>query len=145
MSNISMPAQSLRIPLEELQTLIEKATCFIASKQNPDGSFESFSSIHPDNLSTGKRRLTTFQTSLILGALSDIAQTNQEANAICKRAAHFLLQEKSENWSWNYWSQKSMEAKTMPYPDDLDDTFLALSALHRFDKKLVGPKGLAAT
>lgn len=56
---------------------------------------------------------------------------------------HFLLQQKSDHWSFNYWSRDSREAKEMPYPDDLDDTFVTLAALYGHDPNLYDGSVLA--
>lgn len=62
---------------------------------------------------------------------------------IRKRAADFLCGEKSEQWSFNYWARSSEERKTMPYPDDLDDTFVALAAIYSYDPNRITGEALA--
>ena len=49
---------------------------------------------------------------------------------IASRAATFLIEQRSPHWSWNYWVRGSADSDKLPCPDDLDDTFAALEALH---------------
>lgn len=60
-----------------------------------------------------------------------------------ENAAQFLLAEKSGQWTFNYWSHAAPERKTMPYPDDLDDTFAALAALYGYNPKIIDGAVLA--
>ena len=39
------------------------------------------------------------------------------------------------------WDRKTKEHVTMPYPDDLDDTFAALAALQQYDPRIIGGEG----
>lgn len=72
---------------------------------------------------------------LMLGALSRVeTPTNKK---ITNGLADFLLQQKSPNWSFNYWAVGSPQNKTMPYPDDLDDTFCALIGLYSHNPDLI--------
>ena len=62
-------------------------------------------------------------------------------------AVKFLLLEKSERWSFNYWARnKSHQSRVPypPYPDDLDDTFAALAALMRHDQSLIDARAFSA-
>jgi|GEM_PF-2502493 len=83
---------------------------------------------------------STFTTSLTLCRLSDVRNTFSDnptilnaLDEVVQPAIDFLLSQKSPAWTWNYWLRDSIESTTFPYPDDLDDTFVALSAitLHR--------------
>lgn len=53
------------------------------------------------------------------------------------KIVRFLLNERSKNWSFNYWVKDSKEYEAMPYPDDLDDTFCALSGLFLAENSLI--------
>jgi hypothetical protein len=55
----------------------------------------------------------------------------------------FLLKNRSENGSLNYWSRDFVVPEKLRYPDDLDDTFCALSALKLYDEKIVDGELLA--
>jgi hypothetical protein len=63
---------------------------------------------------------------------------------IRSNAASFLLREKKKNWSFNYWARGAKERESMPYPDDIDDTFNALAALMRYDHTIIDGEALAA-
>jgi hypothetical protein len=123
---------------------------YLHHAQRKDGGFSSATS--SDFMSREKQtRTTTFFTSLILNSLNSACKQSlvapsdlRKLNAVRRRAATFLLNEKSENWSWNYWSRTSLEAKEIPYPDDLDDTALAVRALHGYDVSTVPPAALAS-
>ncbi|MES2224537.1 MAG: hypothetical protein V4478_00955 [Patescibacteria group bacterium] len=97
---------------------------FIASQQQGNGSFLS-----------DQGKPTTFYTSLICTAVSDSAMRD--------KAARFLLSQLSNASSCNYWQRGSDEEASVPYPDDLDDTALALLAIHSFQPELVTETHLA--
>lgn len=48
-----------------------------------------------------------------------------------------LMSEKSSNNSFNYWLKSSNKYKNEPYPDDLDDTFCALSVIYGYNQKYI--------
>jgi hypothetical protein len=85
-------------------------------QQQENGSF----------ISSNDKRVT-FYAALIVCCLKKI-HTEQSTN-IKNSAIEFLLQQKSEQWSYNYWHRNSNESITTSYPDDLDDTFNALLAI----------------
>lgn len=84
----------------------------------------------------------TFLTSLILTCLNNLESTPQLDN-IKRQALDFLLNQKSAFWSFNYWKRDSKKNKSLPYPDDLDDTFCALAAINGFDDRLLDGEALA--
>jgi hypothetical protein len=136
-----MADSSFGLSKSHIQDAIETGANRLASLQEADGSFPSLST---DNspMKGGRTVQTTFFTSLILLALSDIPASG--AVIACKqKAARFLLSQKSEHMSWNYWARDSKDAKRFPYPDDLDDTFCALAALYKYDKSLIDGSVLA--
>ena len=66
---------------------------------------------------------------------------------IRKAAARFLFSEKTEQWSFNYWTRRRAESAEVPYPpypDDLDDTFAAIAALARHDSAAIDGHALSA-
>ncbi|HZE87391.1 MAG TPA: hypothetical protein VE090_04255 [Methylomirabilota bacterium] len=109
-------------------TVITKGIAHLVHLQKRDGGFLSWSSPNQELFIQKKIYHTTFTTSLILLALTGMEETAQ-IKKLKEKATNFLLAQKSAQWSWNYWARGSLEAKTMPYPDDLDDTFCALAAL----------------
>lgn len=121
--------------------IVERELTYLLSLQQRDGSFLSLSSSSPQFTSSITYQ-TTFTTSLILLALHDLPDSAL-LSQIRKRAVNFLLSQKSEHWSWNYWARGAQQAKDLPYPDDLDDTFCALAALFHYDPLLLDGKALA--
>lgn len=122
--------------MKSITKTLENGIAYLASQQQIDGNFVSYSSQKKDDFSKSNIYKTTFFTSIILHLLNSLPE-NHETTEIKKRAAHFLLQNKSANWSWNYWARDAEEYMSLPYPDDLDDTFCALTALYEYDKTLI--------
>jgi len=120
---------------------IAKAVDFIGSLQEPNGSFPTRTSVYPDNFDNATVCRSNFATSLISLSLSLI--NTEKSKVIRKGVSKYLLSEKSEHWTFNYWSRKSSHYKTMPYPDDLDDSSCALAALYKFDSSLIDGNVLA--
>jgi hypothetical protein len=121
--------------------VVQKSLKFIASQQEQDGSFLSLTSQRPGDFARTQAYKTTFITSQVLGCLNHFS-ANKDADKTGSKAAAFLLSQKSDLWSFNYWQRHSAEASQMPYPDDLDDTFSALSALWSYDHKIISGKVL---
>jgi len=113
----------------------DKGLAYLAATQLPDGAFESFSSPAGDGQFRPVHTYrTVFAPALILHALCGLPA---DAEAIRSKLAAWLLAQKSANWSFNYWALGAPERGRLPYPDDLDDTFCALSALERYDRTIV--------
>lgn len=124
--------------------MIDRAIECIRNGQSPDGGFAHISSTSSIDFSSAIPRRTTFFASNILTCLQNIpGRTLDIQNA----AAGFLLSQKSERCSFNYWA-RGADAETKitypPYPDDLDDTFAALSALSRYDPSIIDGHVLSA-
>ncbi len=81
-------------------------------------------------------------TNIVLSSLVHVSETNT-TRLIKQQAAHFLLTEKNEYWSFNYWFRRSEWYTKEPYPDDLDDTFCALAALAEYDPSLFDGQAMA--
>lgn len=120
---------------------IESALDYLRTQQRSDGSFLSFSSHQKQPFSADFEYRTTFTPALILAALGDIE--TPVAIHIRSGLVDFLLQQKSQHWSFNYWVRHSKEVRDMPYPDDLDDTFCALIALWSHDPSTIDAAVLA--
>lgn len=114
---------------------------YIRSQQQRNGGFISESSPSQQLWKPAYTYHTTFVPSLILASLSIV--DTPESHKIRSGLARFLPRQKSEQWSFNYWAKTAAERKTMPYPDDLDDTFCALIGLQAHDPKLVDEGALA--
>ncbi len=125
---------------KRVTTAIQKALVYLASQQRSDGGFESYSSPTTQPFFPDYTYRTTFFPALMLSALSGC---QADAEPIRAKLAQFLLSQRSKNGSFNYWARDSKESKLLPYPDDLDDTFCALSALYLYDTDLVDEVMLA--
>lgn len=68
----------------------------------------------------------------------------QRTADIREAGIRFLLAQKSERWSFNYWARGAHERITLPYPDDCDDTFAALAAIARHNNALIDGHALSA-
>lgn len=126
----------------EITKAINQGIDFLTNNQQKDGSFLSLSSPNSKSFAKAKKYHTIFPAFLVLSCLNALEET-PKIKAIKRKAAKFLLSQKNEQWSFNYWVRNSQEAKTLPYPDDLDDTFCALSALFQHDSKLIGGSAMA--
>ncbi len=124
--------------MDKKQTIgqaIERGIAFLAEKQQGNGSFAVL--VGPaTNLTKAQPFQTVFSTALILQTLNTL-QENAQLTTIKKRVADFLLAQKSEHWTFNYWAKQAKEFKTIPYPDDLDDTSCALTALFKYNTKII--------
>jgi hypothetical protein len=118
---------------------INRAINFIKSQQKKDGDFWSWSSLNKNNFNKAKKYNSIFPSALILSSL-DLVEKSEE---IKKKLVNLLLSQKSDYWSFNYWKRKTEENRTMPYPDDLDDTFCALSGIYKYNKKLIDGAAIA--
>jgi hypothetical protein len=130
--------------MKKYQTMIERAIECIRNGQSPDGGFIHFSAFSSTDFSGAIPRRTTFFASNILSCLQNIpGHTGDIKNA----AAGFLLSQKSERYSFNYWAHGASTETGMPcppYPDDLDDTFAALAALLRHDPGVANGRALSS-
>ena len=126
----------------EILKLLNHGVAFLLREQQKDGSFLSYSTANKRNFKNAKTYHSVFIPALILSSLSALNET-AALNDIKGKLAKLLLGQKSEHWSFNYWVRGSDEAKVMPYPDDLDDTFCALSALYLYNPELTAPEVLA--
>lgn len=125
----------------ELNVIYNKALTQIAKDQLDTGSFLANS--RPLNSSRISARYSSpFFTALILNALRDIQQ-NEVAEQICTKATNYIISQKSEVWSFNYWERGSKESVESPYPDDLDDSVAAIRAIHSHDNSLLTGDALA--
>ena len=120
-----------------------RALRYLASQQLPSGGFASYSS--PALVPFVKKQTynTVFTPAVMLGALAGLDEA--AAVKIRGRLAAWLLEQKGPDWSFNYWAMDAPERATLPYPDDLDDTFCAAIGLHLHDESLLGGGALAAS
>jgi hypothetical protein len=117
---------------EDLHKARRKAVAFLTQAQQPDGSFASQSSPTLTPFEPNRTYRTTFAPALILAALAHVPETT----GINAKLADWLLAQKSPVWSFNYWAADAPQKRSLPYPDDLDDTFCALIALYLHDPSI---------
>lgn len=125
-----------------LQKSSESGLEYLKLTQLSDGSFVSYSSSSVYPFSLALEYKSNFSCSTILNSLSVIK--GDISNTIKSGLSEYLLSEMSENKTLNYWSSKSHERHTLPYPDDLDDTFCALSGIFQFKNELITPELVAS-
>lgn len=128
--------------MPKIEQAISAGLDYLAGQQQSDGGFNSFSSPSARPFRPEKTYQTTFAPALILSSLS--SSDVPAALSMRGRLAIWLGEQASLRWSFNYWSARSPERRRQPYPDDLDDTFCALSALYTHEPALVDGKVLAA-
>jgi hypothetical protein len=121
--------------------MIDRVIAHIRSQQSPHEGFVSLSSFSPDDFSDAIPRRTTFFTANILACLQNIPERTADLR---EESVKFLLAQKSERWSFNYWARGAQERITLPYPDDCDDTFAALAAIARHNGALIDGHALSA-
>jgi hypothetical protein len=110
-----------------ITSVIEGGIAYLRHEQQPDGSFTGDSSKTIQPFMRVHTYRTTFLPAVVLGALHAI----DAAQDIRGPLATWLSAQRSPAGSFNYWAARAPERRTMPYPDDLDDTFCALVALQR--------------
>ena len=120
--------------MKALQKAIDKGIGFLGKDQQKDGSFICLVSTKLDDYSRAKVVPAIVPTNIVLSSL--ITDKSPLSLSIKKKAADFLISEKSAYWSFNYWFRKSDWFKKEPYPDDLDDTFCALAALYEYKPEI---------
>lgn len=120
-----------------LKTSLQKGLSYLKKNQDQNGSFPAYID---DDLDFKKAKLsqTIFPSCLILSCLSSLADKK-----ITSSLANYLLSQKSQFYTFNYWERNSPESQQCPYPEDLDDTFCALSALWQYDNNLIDGNALA--
>lgn len=125
--------------MKDLDQLIEKLIIFISQQQKADGSF-SGSTFNERSLSSEENDSVVFYTALILRTLSKMS-SSKNGSSLGKRGTRFLLDQKSPTWTWNYFKKDTRSELTLP--DDLDDTFISLSAISCFTPELIDEAVLA--
>lgn len=126
----------------KIEKVINKGLEYLAGKQNQDGSFDSFVSWDEENFSKPIYRASIFPTCLVLSCINNL-RSYEISKKVAQKSATFLLLQKSDFWSFNYWKRNSKEATSVPYPDDLDDTCCALAGLSGYDDSIINSDALA--
>src|SRR5882672_608254 len=92
---------------------IARGVQYLSAIQSAEGSFGSFSSPVQHPFKAQRAHQTTFAPALILNALGKIP----EARTVRGPLARWLLAQKSEAWSFNYWATAAPERTRLLYPD----------------------------
>lgn len=131
------------IDASRLSEAINQGVTAIRSAQQADGSFLTYTSRRPDAFDGATTSTTTFVTAQILATLNVLDDGGMGVADIRTAAANWLMAQRGQHWTFNYWPRDSNQARTHPYPDDLDDTCCALAALQQYRAELVSPEALA--
>jgi hypothetical protein len=131
--------QQLKPP--KIDLAIERGLAYLNGQQKTDGSFTSYSSANKRPFRRIRSWQTVFVPALMLTSLANL--DDPAAKNIRQKLAKFLLKQKDSQWSFNYWSKTAPEYKKQPYPNDLDDTFCALSGLYLHNPSLIDGEALA--
>jgi hypothetical protein len=123
---------------QSLHGAMQRGIKFLSNEQKRDGGYEGQAGPSGQPFTPSTINPNVFFTSLIVNALAAV----QGTGSICQAGTQFLLGQRSTDWRWNYWIRDSSMAVTNPYPDDLDDTACALSALSSYDPALVDSDAL---
>lgn len=113
-----------------VQESLQKGLEFLTVNQSIEGRFTGLSSSSPASRQKLMTNDNVFFTALILSCLESIPA----AKPIRAKAAHYLLGQRSEQWTWNYWDRKST---ARPYPDDLDDMACAIIGIATHDSNAI--------
>jgi len=130
-----------RIKHSDINEAIRAGIDCLARNQKEDGSFPNFI-CNSKFFNAPKENQSIFPTCLILSSLNRLPHS-KDTERTKSRAAKFLLKQKSDFWSWNYWKRNSTDSKDTPYPDDLDDTCCAATALIGYKPGIVSVKSIA--
>ena len=103
-------------------------------------SFLSLSSPNPHFKSNVKNFSTTFTNAIIM--MNIMKSNSLSARKIVKTLNRYVKKQRNKQLSFNYWDKNVDEYKNIPYPDDLDDTFCALTALHEYDDSYLTGKDM---
>ncbi len=125
----------------EIDAAIRRGLTFLDKTQEADGGFKSHSSASMRPFRRTGDWQTTFVPALMLASLASLEEPG--AYDMRRKLAGFLLKQKDDDWSFNYWAKGSPDRKAQPYPNDLDDTFCALAGLYLHDPDLVDEAALA--
>jgi len=115
--------------MNRVEQAIAAGRQFLASQQRSDGGFDGVATATTGIRANTRIHPTIFFTALIAQACHEIPG----AETIKQAACAYLLRHKSEVWSWNYWQRDIDSTAFQQYPDDLDDTACALSAIAYHD------------
>lgn len=126
----------------QVDQAIARGIEYLSQQQQQSGGFLSQATTNTFDFSTARNYRTVFSCALILQNLSQLKVT-QNITQLQHNLVVFLLSQRSKFWSWNYWDRESLEAKTHPYPDDLDDSCAVLAALWLTKPNLITGEVLA--
>ncbi len=130
------------IDLEDLERACNGGISYISQQQSPDGGFTSCSSKSKSVFTSHISYSTNFVPALILGCLASV--NIPTSSSIKENIANYILSNRSNHWTFNYWNRKTAEAQHLPYPDDLDDTACSLIGLWTNDHDSLNEAAMAS-
>lgn len=123
------------------EVMVERLRGHILQEQQENGSFISRSSPNPADFSGADAYACTFPAAIILQAMAE--DRSEDALTLKRKAAGYLLKERNEHGSINYWTRGSTQETALRVPDDLDATFCALGGIQMEDSERLGGGELA--
>ena len=124
----------------KIEKIIQKELEFILKEQKLTGNFNNFSSFQADCLQKIKNYELTFPAGLILSALAPL-KTNPRIEKLLNQTVKFLLKEKNQFWSFNYWSRSAKESQK--WPDDMDTVACVLAGITLVEPSKINGEVLA--
>ncbi len=124
----------------EISEAIASAILFVANNQDYNGGFTS-TSYRLNEPNTVMNHQTVYYPGLIASLLEN--SPGSEAKIIIEKIHEFIISQKNRWWTFNYWSKTDQAYEHEPYPDDLDDTCLALTILSQNKNKGISGQALA--
>jgi hypothetical protein len=89
----------------DIRKSIKSGVRFVVGQQRRDGGFGGWSSSSLTHFGEEREYLSTFMTAQVLEALNRV----RGARGVCRRAVKFLVNQRSEQWSFNYWAKSAPE------------------------------------
>lgn len=114
---------------------IRDGVTYLKGAQATNGKFVGLAGVD-SAAHTAVKTDTIFFTALI----ADCLRLLGSARSVRSQATDYLLQHKSDQWTWNYWERQS---QSRPYPDDWDDTACAAAAIINFNPHLIDARSQA--
>lgn len=107
-----------------IRNCLEQCLFQLGRLMDKDGLFPAVRITDGNDVGTSE---TLFITSLVLVLLAECGDFLKKESV--SPAVEAVIRNRSRDCTWNYWPRGSASFKSEPYPDDMDDTFMALSAI----------------
>ncbi len=130
--------------MTDIRRLRDELASALSSLSLVEGMYPATVSFNPLDFSEAQPCDTIFVTAFVLAATSH-PPTRPLVNPFTRPLIEILASQINIRGSFNYWRKGSPSAERQPYPDDLDTTFCALTALAGQDGGLDGKTQAQAT